>query len=270
MQAKQKPVVLVFSGFDPCGGAGIQADIETIASLGAFAAPVITSLTAQNTQTCAGHQPQHTDDFMTQTQLIFEDLSIKACKIGLTADLKLIKAIRILLEGRDFPVVFDPVLDATTGYRFTDNDLRRAMLTKLLPLATVITPNYREALQLTDAAGTDEASRDLLDRGCRYVLMTDVTDSETEIVNQLYTHDGDCRTYQWQRLPGNFHGSGCTLAAAISALLAKDMDVSSAVEQAQQFTWHCLKHGLQLGRGQQHPNRFFWQDQVLKADEITS
>ena len=133
-----------------------------------------------------------------------------------------------------------------------------ALLCKLiLPLATVITPNRDEAMQLTGELKPRAAAEKFFKMGCKHVLITDAEDSETQIINHLYQEDGQYQAYTWERLTESFHGSGCTLASAITANLAKDIELISAVEQAQEFTWHSLKHGLQLGKGQIHPNRFF-------------
>jgi hydroxymethylpyrimidine/phosphomethylpyrimidine kinase len=253
----QKPVVLVLAGHDPSGGAGIQADIETLASLGCIAASIITSLTAQNTQSFSYHLPQATEDFVTQGKLILEDIKIDACKIGAIGSPDLIRAIHEMIADKPFPVVLDPVLYSTTDHDFANKEMCALLCDLILPFATVITPNRDEAVQLTGELQPQAAAERLLEMGCKNILISDAEDSETKVINYLYQEDGQCQTFTWERLPGSFHGSGCTLASAITANLAKEFELISAVEQAQGFTWHSLKHGLQLGKGQMHPNRFF-------------
>jgi hydroxymethylpyrimidine/phosphomethylpyrimidine kinase len=127
----------------------------------------------------------------------------------------------------------------------------------ILPLAAVITPNRDEAMQLTGELHPQAAAERFLAMGCKNILITDAEESEAQIINHLYQQDGQCQIFTWERLSGNFHGSGCTLASAIAANLAKNIALIPAIEQAQKFTWNSLKHGLQLGNGQLHPNRFF-------------
>ena len=252
-----KPVVLVLAGHDPSGGAGLQADIETVAAHGCLATSVITSLTAQNTQSFFHHIPQSADDFLTQGKLVLEDIKIDACKIGAIGSPDLVHAIHKLIAGETFPVVLDPVLRSTTGHDFSSEDMCRLLCELILPLATIITPNRDESMQLTGELNPQSAAEKLLEMNCKNVLITDAVDSKTEIINNLYLEDGETRTFTFERLSGSYHGSGCTLASAISADLAKKIEIISAIEQAQEYTWNSLKHGLQLGNGQMHPNRFF-------------
>lgn len=256
-QSPQKPVVLVFAGHDPSGGAGIQADIETIAALDCIATSVITSLTAQNTQLFSYHLPQTKNDFVSQVKLVLDDFNIDACKIGAIGSQELIQAIHEIITENKFPIVIDPVLHSTTGYDFASDDMRVLLCEQLLPLATVITPNRDEVMQLTGELQPQAAAEKFLAMGCKNILITDVEESETQIINHLYQQDGSCHIFTWERLPGNFHGSGCTLASAITANLAKNITLIPAIKQAQKFTWNSLKYGLQLGKGQLHPNRFF-------------
>ena len=256
-QSHHKPVVLVLAGHDPSGGAGIQADVETLSAYGCIAASVITSLTAQNTQCFSHHIPQATEDFLTQGKLILEDINIDTCKIGAIGSPDLIRAIHELIADKPFPVVLDPVLQSTTGHDFSNEEMCGLLCDLILPLATMITPNRDEAMQLTGELNPQSAAEKLLEMDCKNVLITDAEDSKTEVINHLYQGDGQTQIFTYERLSGSFHGSGCTLASAISANLAKDIELISAIEQAQEFTWHSLKHGLQLGKGQMHPNRFF-------------
>ena len=258
----KKPVVLVLAGHDPSGGAGIQADIETMAAHGCIATSVITSLTAQNTQSFSYHLPQVAEDFLTQGKLVLEDIKIDACKIGAIGSRELIHAIHELIADKMFPVIFDPVLQSTTGHDFSNERMCSLISELLLPVTTVITPNLEEALQLTGTLTPQAAAERLLKTGCKNILITDAETSKTQIINHLYREDGQTQTYTYERLPGNFHGSGCTLASAISANLAKNIELTTAIEQAQEFTWNSLKDGLTLGEGQIHPNRFYKQSEI--------
>ncbi len=251
-----KPVVLVLAGHDPCGGAGIQADIETLAAHGCIATSIITSLTAQNTQSFSYHIPQVAEDFLTQGKLVIEDIKIDACKIGAIGSEELIHAIHELISDKTFPVILDPVIQSTTGYDFSNEEMCSLISELLLPFTTMITPNLKEALQLTGTQTPQAAAEKLLELGCKNVLITDVEASEITIVNHLYQEGGQAQTFTFEHVSGDFHGSGCTLSSAISANIAKDIKIIPAVKQAQEFTWNSLKNGLKLGKGQIHPNRF--------------
>lgn len=257
-----KPVVLVLAGHDPCGGAGIQADIETLAAHGCIATSIITSLTAQNTQSFIKHLPQVAEDFVSQARLVVDDININACKIGAIGSHELIHAIHELISDKSFPVILDPVIQSTTGHDFSNEKMCSLISELLLPFTTMITPNLKEALQLTGTQTPQAAAERFLEMGCKNILITDTEISEIKIVNHLYQENGQTQTFAYDRLPGNFHGSGCTLASAISANLAKSIELTTAIEQAQKFTWNSLKHGLKLGRGQLHPNRFFKQSEI--------
>lgn len=255
--SKHKPVVLILAGHDPTGGAGIQADIETQASLDCIATTVVTSLTAQNTQLFSYHLPQASRDFASQMKLVLDDINIDACKIGAIGSPELVRAIHEILANATFPIILDPVLQSTTGHDFAHEEMCTLMCELLFPFMTVITPNLNEALLLSGTLTPQAAADKFIKMGCKNILITDAEASKTHVINHLYTETGQHQYYTWERLQGSFHGSGCTLSSAIAANLAKDMALTSAVEQAQDFTWNSLKHGLKIGQGQKQPNRFF-------------
>lgn len=253
----QKPVVLVLAGHDPSGGAGIQADIESIAHAGCHAVTVITSLTNQNTSKVTEIIPQDPNIFTEQIRLILEDMSIAACKVGMIGDSALLEAIAIELTQIKVPLVLDPVMSSTTGHDFFNEDIREKMLALLLPLTTITTPNSVEAKTLTRSTDLPNAANSLLEHGADSVLITGTHEDTDAVINSLYTKNEAPTEYHWERLPGSFHGSGCTLSSNIAAHLAHGEKINSAVEKAQEYTWESLKHGLKLGRGQLQPNRFF-------------
>jgi hydroxymethylpyrimidine/phosphomethylpyrimidine kinase len=253
----QKPVVLVIAGHDPSGGAGIQADIESISSAGCHATTVITSLTTQNTNKVLDVIPQDPEPFRNQIRLILEDMDIVACKIGMIGSIKLLEVIVNELTDLNFPIVLDPVMSSTSGKNFSDDDICKNMLTSLLPLTTLITPNSIEATLLTQEDDLTAAANILMDYGTESVLITGTHNDTHEVINSLYTKQDPLIEYHWERLPDTFHGSGCTLSSRIAALLALGNDLKTSVEKAQEYTWLSLKHGLKLGRGQAQPNRFY-------------
>jgi hydroxymethylpyrimidine/phosphomethylpyrimidine kinase len=253
----KKPVVMVIAGHDPSGGAGIQADIESIANAGCHAATVITALTAQNTKQVADVIPQEPESFRKQIKLILEDMEIAACKIGMIGSIELIDVIQSELSNIDIPLVLDPVLAATSGRSFTDKNMCEKILSSLFPLASIVTPNSEEARALSQSTDLNTAANKLLTYGTKAVLITGADENTNEVINSFYTKDNAPIDYKWQRIANTFHGSGCTLSSRIAALLALGNDLKTAIEEAQAYTWNTLKHGLTLGQGQAQPDRFY-------------
>jgi len=254
------PVVLVFAGTDPSGGAGIQADIETLASMGCHAATVVTAVTVQDTQNV--HRFQAIDPLLIaeQARAILNDMPVSAIKLGMLGSVECVDVLReILLEHPEIPVVLDPILKAGGGATLSGESLKQAMADKLFPLVTVLTPNSLEARQLAvEADNLDACAHELLEFGCEYVLITGSHENSERVCNRLYSDQQLVENFMWERLPGEYHGSGCTLSVAIAGLLAQDLDPVAAVFQAQQYTWETLKHAYRVGMGQLIPNRLFW------------
>ncbi|MFM8330999.1 MAG: hydroxymethylpyrimidine/phosphomethylpyrimidine kinase [Candidatus Methylumidiphilus sp.] len=251
------PIVLSLSGHDPTGGAGVQADIETLSRLGCHPCTVITALTAQDTRNVRAVWPQRPEDFLAQARLLAADLPVKVVKIGLLGSAPLAEAVAALLkeEWAGMPVVLDPVLAAGGGHPLARADLLAAIREALLPLTTVLTPNIPEARQLAGRGESPEAwAEELLRLGCDHVLITGAHAEETDVVNRLYGPHGPL-AWHWPRLPREYHGSGCTLAAALAAGLAQGLNLADACSQAQQFTWDALAAAVALGRGQWLPRR---------------
>ncbi|MEX2516522.1 MAG: hydroxymethylpyrimidine/phosphomethylpyrimidine kinase [Gammaproteobacteria bacterium] len=257
----QRPAVLVLAGHDPTGGAGMQADIETLHSHGCQAACVITALTAQNTHRVAHVRPQSQADFAEQLALLAEDMNFNACKIGVCPDPDLIVHIAAFLRQQpELPVVLDPVLIAGCGDNFLDTEMHHYLREQLLPLARIITPNAQEARQLSGRIDLAEAAAELLAAGAHSVLITGgdeptQNNQQESVQNVFYQHQTTPMSYRYTRLPGRFHGSGCTLSAAIAANLALGRSLPVAVAQAQDYTWRCLEAAQAYGSEQLHPCR---------------
>lgn len=256
------PVVLCFSGHDATGGAGITADIEAISSQGCHPCTVITCLTVQDTVDVSSLIPVGDDIVIQSARAVLEDMPVAAFKLGLMGSVEVVEAVHsILYDYPDVPVVFDPVLASGAGTELADRDVIDAIQSLLLPLSDVLTPNVLEAAMLVPEADTPAAmASGLIDRGCDHVLMTGTHDDNHHVINRLYHNHREIDAFEWPRLPHDYHGSGCTLAATLSALLGLGLDPLSAAREAQHFTWHSLSHAHRLGMGQLIPNRLFWVD----------
>ncbi len=256
-----RPIVLSFSGHDPSGGAGIQADIETLVSHQCHAVSVITALTEQDTRNVKRLIPQSSENIISQAKTLLDDMAVNAFKIGLIGHHETALAIyAILKQYPDIPVVFDPVLAAGGGADLGNDRLVATLVDLLLPCTTVLTPNSDEARKLANLDDLDECGLSLLEAGSEYVLITGTHESTPSVQNQLF-HDERCwETYTWERLPESYHGSGCTLATSVAALIAHGLSPIQAVLEAQEYTWNSLNTAYRTGRGQYNPNRFFWME----------
>jgi len=249
---------LAIGGHDPCGGAGIQADIEAIGALGGHAASVITCLTVQDTCNVQQLIPIDPKVVIAQAEAVLADLPVNAIKIGLIGDAAVAHALaQLLIRHPTIPVVLDPVLAAGGGTPLASEKLRQTMLQELLPLTYLLTPNSHEARTLAGTANLSDCAEILLQQGCQHLLITGTHEESNEVINNLYSPEGLIEHWQWPRLPDEYHGSGCTLAAAIAALLAQGQNLIEALSQAQNFAWQSLAHAQKLGRGQALPDRFY-------------
>lgn len=259
MTQVSKPVVLCLSGHDPSGGAGIQADIETIASHQCHAASVITTLTEQDTNNVKKMIPQSASAIIAQARTILEDMPVKAIKVGLIGHVEIAQAIHTILnEYSALPVILDPVLAAGGGADLSNEELVDTIVNLLLPRTTILTPNSIEARQLAAQDDLQQCGTRLLELGCEYVLITGAHEQGTVVNNQLFNKKQCIETYTWDRLPHSYHGSGCTLASSIAAMVAHGLEVETAMLEAQEYTWNSLSTGFQPGKGQYIPNRLFW------------
>ena len=260
------PIVLTFSATDPTGGAGMQADILTIVSMGCHPLSVVTAITVQDTSGVDDVQPMDVEWVIDQARTVLEDMPVAAFKIGLLGSVENIAAIaEIVSDYPDVPLVFDPVLASGRGDELANEDMLDAMRELLLPQTTILTPNSMEARRLIidednekDDPNLIESAKRIIQLGCEYVLITGTHEHTPKVINNLYGERGLVRSDSWPRLPGIYHGSGCTLASAIAALLANGLPMEEAVREAQEYTWEALKYGFRPGMGQHIPDRLFW------------
>lgn len=268
-ETRTPAIVLSFAGTDPTGGAGLQADLLTLASLGCHGLSVVTAVTVQDTAGVEAIHALDSDWVADQARLVLEDMPVAAFKVGFVGSVDNIAAIAALTaDYPDVPLVLDPVLASGRGDEMANEDMVLAMRELLIPQTTIITPNSPEARRLATAEDSDDepmpnltlndCAQRLLALGCEYVLITGTHESTPQVINTLFSERGEVQADVWDRLPGTYHGSGCTLASAIAAFLANGHEVPQAVREAQEFTWHCLAAGFRPGMGQHLPDRFFW------------
>jgi hydroxymethylpyrimidine/phosphomethylpyrimidine kinase len=244
-------LVLTFAASDPTGGAGLQADLLTIAALGCHPLSVVTGLTVQDTSGVEHLEAVPAALVTRQAMRVLAESEVGAFKVGVLGSADNVRAVAAIAAAHaSVPLVLDPVLASGRGDPLASDETRAALLETLVPRATVVTPNTLEVERLG-------GRQRLLDLGCRYVLVTGTHDQTPEVINKLYDAKGLVREDRWQRLPGSYHGSGCTLASAIAAGLAKGRKMPDAVREAQDFTWRALAARLRTGKGQALPNRFF-------------
>jgi len=238
--------VLVFSGLDPGGGAGLSADIEAVAAMGAHALPVATALTVQDNERVYEVAAVDAGLLTRQADALAARFTIGAVKIGIPGNRRNAGAIaalvaRLRAENPELPVVLDPVLASGHGDALGQGDALAAIAV-LLDVATLVVPNLMEAQALGPVP-------------CPHVLLTG-GHGEGDVVVNRWLHDGVQRSWHWPRLPGQFHGSGCTLAAAIAARLAQGDAMLDALERGQVFCHQALAQSFAIAPGQRIPRRF--------------
>lgn len=275
-----RPCVLVFSGADPSGGAGMAADIQAITAMGAHALPVLTAITVQDNNRVHAVMPVAPEVLLQQARTLMAQVPVAAVKIGIPGSAENAQAIAQLIGElrsthhqaagaappwahklyREPPVVLDPVLRSGNGDPLGRDDAVRA-LAPLLPLATLITPNGPEAASLAGrtagaAHGNALAHAHVLRAlGCRNVLVTGGHDEDSDLVINRWLGPDRQQNWSWPRLPGSFHGSGCTLAAAVAALLALGESMAQALSKAQGYTQRALAGSYAIAPGQRIPQR---------------
>ncbi len=260
------PIVMVFSATDPTGGAGMQADIMTLASMGCHPVSVITAITIQDTTGVDDMQPVDGEWIADQARAVLEDIPVAAFKVGVLGSVEAVAAVaEVVSDYPEVPLILDPVLASGRGDELATENIIAAIRELLIPQTTVLTPNSLEARRLAADDGNEqddpdiaECTRRLLATGCEYVLVTGTHENTAEVVNTLYSSDGVVRNDAWPRLPGSYHGSGCTLASALAATIANGLEIPEAVRDAQEYTWQTLKNAFRAGMGQYIPDRLFW------------
>lgn len=252
------PIALTIAGSDSSGGAGIQADLKTFSALGVYGASVITALTAQNTQGVAAVMAVPADFITAQIQAVASDLAVTATKTGMLASRVNVIAVADAVRAHGLaPLVVDPVMVATSGASLLDEDAVEAMRTRLIPQASLLTPNLAEAARLlgrplaTDTDAQRSQAQALLALGAEAVLVKGGHAEAGEAIDVLATRNGVEAIALPRLATRNTHGTGCTLAAAITALLATGAPLTDAVRRAKRYLWEALAaaEGICIGSG---------------------
>src|SRR3954465_10969965 len=215
------PIVLTFAASDPTGGAGLQADVMTLAALGCHPLSVITALTVQDTSGVHGVLAIEPEWVFAQARSVLAEMRVAAFKLGVLGSARNVAAVaEILAERRVSPVVLDPVLASGRGDPLASEELIAALRETIMPRCAIVTPNSVEARRLASTNDLGECARRILEMGAEHVLITGTHETGDAVVNTLYGASGVLSEDRWQRLPETYHGSGCTLASAIAAELA--------------------------------------------------
>ena len=254
-----RPTVLCFSGLDPSGGAGLQADIEAIGQSGAHAAIACTALTVQNSQQVFGFTATPKDLLLAQANAVVQDLPITCVKSGMLGTTDNITALAVFLrEHPNYLYVLDPVLVANSGGSLGNQETLVKAFVELIPLATLITPNTVELRALTGEQDLEQAAQKLFAMGAQAVLVKGGHEDTPDFIrNALYIKGELISESQCPRLDGEYHGSGCSLASYIAGRLALGDDLKVAVHHAEVWLFGALTSAeTPVPNGQKIPKRF--------------
>ncbi len=250
------PIVLAFAASDPTGGAGLQADVLTIAAMGCHPLSVLTALTVQDTrgvESLRAIDSRWVDD---QARRLLAEIRVDAFKLGVLGSAQNVAAIAsVLADHPEVPVVFDPVLASGRGDVLASDDMIDALREMILPQSTVVTPNSLEARRLAAEPELGACARKILGMGSEYVLITGTHEATDEVVNTLYDAGGVVREDRLKQRNAAFQRE----THLLDQLLASGASVPEAVRDAEEFTWQALAAGFAPGAGQFIPNRFFEQ-----------
>lgn len=262
---KLETAVLTIAGSDSCGGAGVQADLKTFAALGIYGASVLTALTAQNTLGVTAVDLTSPEMVKAQLIRVLDDLPVKAIKTGMLGNAETIRVIIEVLAGYPhIPVIMDPVMVATSGAILAETETIEAMH-HLMNLAALVTPNLDEAAALCgfpvrDRGDMMRAAKVMRESGCSAVLLKGGHLSEAQIID-VFAGPVTSREWQHTRLPGQFHGTGCTLSSAVAAEIARGADLEHAIDRSIDYVQGAMRNGKTARKGKlilldhQYPGR---------------
>ncbi|HCA06589.1 bifunctional hydroxymethylpyrimidine kinase/phosphomethylpyrimidine kinase [Chryseobacterium sp.] len=271
------PSVLTIAGFDGSGGAGIQADIKTASALGCFSTSVLTALPVQNTQGVRTIYPIPVEAVADQIEAILDDIFPDAIKIGMVHTPQLVETIVSTLgKYKKIPIVFDPVMVATSGHRLIEEDTIAAITEKLFPIADVITPNMDEAailakMKVETLKDLYAAGKEIKKLGCRSILLKGGHQETSTITSLFYDEHEKFHSFETVKFnTNNTHGSGCTLSSAIASYLAQGKTLYDAVSLGQDYVYQAIYNGkdVQTGHGNGPLNHFFNPQKLIKNEMV--
>ena len=241
---------------DPSGGAGIQADIQAVTALGCHPLPVLSCLTVQDTRNVYNATATDPDIVRQQLECLAGDTPIHAIKTGALGNADVVDVlVDFLANHPDIPLITDPVIKAAGGGDLADEALIARMKERLFRHAEMITPNSIELALLGENEDPAQAARKLLNAGCQSVLATGGHGEGEDIINTLYHQAEEPSHFYVERVGGEYHGTGCTLAASIAAGRASGLSAGAAIDQAQDYVLRAIRHALRVGKGQPVPDR---------------
>jgi hydroxymethylpyrimidine/phosphomethylpyrimidine kinase len=243
------PRCLTIAGSDSGGGAGIQADLKAFAAAGCFGTSAIVALTAQNTTGVTALHEVPVDVIRAQLEAVYEDIGVDAAKTGMLASSAVIETVADFFDGRDTPLVVDPVLIASSGAELLRADAVATLVSRLFPLATVVTPNLQEAEALAGSGSRRELSERIHKLGARAVVVTGGHGDEA--VDHLFDGEHHIEIPVDRYDTGATHGAGCTHSATFAAGLAKGQSLEEAAREAARVASAAVRHGLaEIGAGE--------------------
>lgn len=260
-------ITCTIAGSDSGGGAGIQADLKTFQELRVFGTSVITALTAQNTQGVHGIFPTTADFVEAQLKAVLQDFDVKAIKTGMLFSAEIIESIVALLKNTEIPLIVDPVMIAKGGASLLEQEATTALKEKLLPLATVCTPNIPEAEILTGYTIQNEeditlAAQDLLSLGLECVVIKGGHLNSKHATDTVFIRGQQPFKMKTERVDTKqTHGTGCTFSAAITAEMAKGRSIEAAIIEAKKYVQLAIRHPLNIGHGFGPTNHFAYHEQ---------
>ena len=244
--------VLILSALDPCGGAGVIADIETINQFEVTPLAIITALSVQNTAVVKDLTEISSKIIIKQFEYLKKDINFSVIKIGLLSSKKQINFLAAMLSDTNATIVLDPIIKSSTNNQLINKQAIQALKLKLLPLAYILTPNLNELQMLYPNKNEQQAINSI---PCEWVLLTTTDVSKKLIQHRLYHNKKLIKRFFYKKLNNNYHGSGCTLASAISALLALKTATDKACLLALDYTYQTILNAKKVGKMQYHPNR---------------
>lgn len=257
------PITLTIAGSDSGGGAGIQADLKTFQELKTFGTSVITALTAQNTQGVHAVQAVSSDFVLAQLKAVLSDFDVATIKTGMLFSSEIIKTVATCLKDTTIPLIVDPVMIAKGGATLLQQEAKETMITSLLPITTILTPNIPEAeeiagISIKTSEDVHRAAQILLQMGPKIIVMKGGhIEGDTEATDRVFFQNGEMLAFSSKRIPTkDTHGTGCTFSAAITANIANGLSIEHAIKEAKDFIFFAIRDGLGIGNGHGPTNHF--------------